>query len=181
MREPKAMSTDPITIRRTQLKDAAALTRIMEEPAVRRNLMQLPYASEELWTQRLTEGLAPGKTELFIVAERKGVVVGSAGLHPATQLRRRHAAMLGISVAVAHHGTGVGQALMQALCDYADHWGQLLRIELTVFSDNARAIALYRRFGFEQEGLLRAYALRDGVFADCLTMARLHPQPPSIR
>ena len=69
---------------------------------------------------------------------------------------------------------------MQALCDYADDWGQLLRIELTVFSDNARAIALYRRFGFEHEGLFRGYALRDGVYADCAAMARLHPRPPTF-
>ena len=37
---------------------------------------------------------------------------------------------------------------MTSLCDYADRWGQVLRIELQVFADNARAIALYRSFGF---------------------------------
>ena len=39
---------------------------------------------------------------------------------------------------------------------------------------NAAAIALYTKFGFEQEGVLRDYAFRDGQFADVLTMARLH-------
>ena len=174
------MTQAPITIRRCTVKDAAALTRIMASPAVQRNLMQLPFTSEEQWTQRLSEANAPGKADLHLLAERGGEVVGSAGLHPAAQIRRRHVAMLGISVAEAHHGTGVGHALMQALCDYADDWSQLLRIELTVFSDNARAIALYRRFGFEHEGLLRGYALRDGVYADCAAMARLHPRPPTF-
>ena len=174
------MTQAPITLRRCTVKDAAALARIMSSQAVQRNLMQLPFASEELWTQRLTEGNAPGKTDLHLLAERGGEVVGSAGLHPLVQVRRRHVAMLGISVAEEHHGTGVGHALMHALCDYADDWGQLLRIELTVFSDNARAIALYRRFGFEHEGLFRGYALRDGVYADCVTMARLHPRPPTF-
>jgi putative acetyltransferase len=47
-----------------------------------------------------------------------------------------------------------------------------------VFTDNARAIALYQRFGFRVEGTYRAYALRDGVYADALAMARLHPNPP---
>jgi L-amino acid N-acyltransferase YncA len=32
---------------------------------------------------------------------------------------------------------------------------------------------LYRKFGFEVEGRLRDYALRDGVFVDTLSMARL--------
>ena len=154
---------------------------MMAEPSVQRNLMQLPYPAEERWAQQLAENNAPGKTDFAIVAERGGAVVGSAGLHPVVQLRRRHAAMLGISVAAAHQGTGVGQALMQAMCNYADDWGQLLRIELTVFSDNERAIALYRRFGFEHEGLLRGYAMRDGVYADALAMARLHPKQALIR
>ena len=174
------MTHAPVTIRRSSVKDAAAIARIMSNPLVLRNLMQLPFASEERWAQQLADHNTPGKLDFVIVAERGGEVIGSAGLHPAVQLRRRHAAMLGISVAVEHHGTGVGAALMQALCDYADQWGQILRIELTVFSDNARAIALYRGFGFELEGSFRGYALRDGVYADCLTMARLHPKQPLI-
>jgi putative acetyltransferase len=67
---------------------------------------------------------------------------------------------------------------MQALCDYADRWLGLRRIELQVYADNARAIALYRRFGFEHEGTHRAYALRDGQLVDSLSMARLVPAPP---
>ena len=68
---------------------------------------------------------------------------------------------------------------MQALCDYADRWMGVLRIELTVYVDNAAAIALYRKFGFETEGRHRGYALRDGRYVDALAMARLHPNPPA--
>lgn len=176
------MDTEPLTIRRARPQDAADFVRIMAEPAVLANLMQLPYPSEEAWRQRLTDNDATGRTDLALVAERGGRVVGSAGLHPAGgALRRRHAAMLGISIAAEAQRQGVGTALMQALCDYADRWAQLLRIELTVFADNAPAIALYRRFGFEHEGLHRAFALRDGQYADALSMARLHPNPPTLR
>jgi L-phenylalanine/L-methionine N-acetyltransferase len=66
------------------------------------------------------------------------------------------------------------------MCDYADSWAQILRLELTVFVDNAPAIALYERFDFRTEGTHRAYAMRDGVYCDVLTMARLHPRPPSV-
>jgi putative acetyltransferase len=64
---------------------------------------------------------------------------------------------------------------MQALLEHADRWANLLRVELTVFADNARAIALYRRFGFQEEGRMHGYAWRDGAYADCLSMARLQP------
>jgi hypothetical protein len=56
---------------------------------------------------------------------------------------------------------------MQALMDLADKWLPVTRIELTVFSDNARAIKLYERFGFEPEGTPQGqYALRDGAGTD---------------
>jgi len=83
-----------------------------------------------------------------------------------------------MSVAVEAQGQGVGSALMVALLDWADNWARLLRLELTVFTDNPAAIALYKKFGFQIEGTHRAYALRNGAFADVLAMARLHPKPP---
>jgi L-phenylalanine/L-methionine N-acetyltransferase len=180
------MNPPTLTIRRATPKDAAAFARIMGDPDVMPDLLQLPYPSEERWQAMLAENNAPGKTDIVLVAERPGEdgapqVVGNAGLHPAgAALRRRHAMMLGISVAREAQGQGVGSALMQALCDYADRWAQVLRLELTVFADNERAIALYRKFGFEEEGRFRAYALRDGRYVDTLAMARLHPDPPRL-
>jgi len=175
----------PVTVRRAVLADAAAIARTMGDPQVLPQLLQVPYTSEEIWRARLAEGFAPGKPDMLLVAELPGPegrpeVVGNAGLHPAgTALRRRHVMSLGIAVNSAAHGRGVGSALMQALCDWADNWGQVLRLELTVFADNTRAIALYRRFGFEIEGTHRAYALRHGEYADVYAMARLHPRPPA--
>lgn len=174
-------ASSPITIRRATTQDAAAWARILGDPAVYPGTLQLPHPSEERWATQLADIQQPGKADLLLVAERDGGVVGSGGLHPVgPSLRRRHAMMLGITVLSAAQGQGVGTALMQALCDYADCWAQLLRLELTVFADNERAIALYRRFGFEVEGTHRAFALRDGAYVDALAMARLHPDPPRL-
>jgi putative acetyltransferase len=180
MSSAAAIAPLPITLRRATPADAAALARQMSEDGVYANLMQMPWPTEALWRQRLDKLAAAGESaELLLLAERGGDLLGSLGLHPVERVRRRHAAMLGISVGTAHQGQGVGTALMQAACDYADRWAHLLRLELTVFADNPRAIALYRRFGFEQEGRHRAYALRHGAYVDVLSMARLHPHPPA--
>jgi putative acetyltransferase len=170
-----------IAVRRATVQDAAAYARIMGDPGVYPGLMQMPYTSEELWRARLVENSAPGKTDLPLAAELDGAVVGAAGLHPAgISPRRRHVLLLGISVLPEAQGHGVGSALMAALCDYADRWAGVLRIELGVYTDNARAIGLYKKFGFEIEGTLRGYAMRDGQFADTFAMARLHPNQPRI-
>lgn len=171
--------TAPIIRRATPL-DADAFARVMSHPDVLGGLMQLPYPSAQAWRERLTSAPGPDSGELQLVAELDAEVVAIAGLHPVQRLRRRHAALLGISVALALQRRGIGGALMQALCDYADGWAQILRIELTVFVDNAPALALYRRFGFQIEGTHRAYALRDGRFVDAHCMARLHPNPPTL-
>lgn len=75
----------------------------------------------------------------------------------------------------AYAGRGAGAALIAAAVEQADRWLNLRRLELTVWTDNTRAIALYERFGFEREGLMRDYAWRDGAYADAISMARLRP------
>ena len=169
-----------ITIRRSAPRDAAALAHLMSDPAVYGGLLQMPFPNEERWHARLTEVGPPGNPDLSLVAELDGDVVGSAGLHaPGVVLRRRHVMGLGISVARAAQRRGVGTALMLALCDYADNWLGVLRIELTVYTDNQVAQRLYRKFGFEVEGTFRGYAMRDGVYVDAISMARWHPSPPT--
>ena len=155
---------------------------IMGDAEVLSGLLQLPHPTEAMWKKRIEEmPVGPTSAELFIVAERGGEVVGNAGVHPPAHVRRRHAAGIGMAVARHAQGQGVGTALMVAIVDWADNWAQLLRLELTVYTDNAAAVALYRKFGFEVEGTHRAYAIRDGAYVDALAMARLHPNPPSLR
>ena len=184
LKPASAASADaPWRLRRAQASDAPAFARMMSDPAVFPQVLQMPYGNEERWRSFLAEPAAAGppKLDLHLVAEVAGEVVASAGLHPANHnLRRRHAMGLGITVRSDWQGRGVGHALMDALLDYADRWAGVLRLELTVYADNLRAQALYRRHGFVEEGRHRAYAMRDGVYVDALAMARLHPSPPGL-
>jgi len=178
-----APTTDPaadaaFSVRRARVPDAAAFARSMAHPEVYPNLLQMPWPTEELWQARLTEMCAPGSPHVLLVAEAGGDIVGAAGLHPAgASPRKRHVMALGIHVDPAFQGRGVGALLMRSLCDYADRWLGLLRVELHVYTDNLRAQALYERFGFVREGVHRCDALRDGRYVDTLSMARLNPEP----
>lgn len=173
------MSTLAYSLRRTRVSDAEAFVRLMSDEAVFAGLLQMPFPNVETWRVRLAENDAPGKADLSLVAEADGEIVGSGGLLAASPaVRRRHAMHLGLSVAAAWHRRGVGSALLAALLDYADRWAGALRIELTVWADNAPAIELYEKFGFVVEGRLRGYAVRGGRFVDALAMARWHPDPP---
>ena len=166
------MSARPpaIRIRRAHPDDAEAIMAVYSSPRAMAGTLQLPFASAELWRRRLAD---QGQEDFALVAEVKGEVVGNLGLHPAGRARRRHAAGLGMAVRDDWQRRGVGTALMRAAIDLADNWLNYRRLELTVYTDNAAALALYRKFGFVVEGTLVAYAYRNGRYVDTYTMARL--------
>lgn len=178
---PSRPAPDGVTLRRARLDDAEGFAAMMNDPAVYPGVMQLPFTDVAFWRERLAESRGgPAQLDLQLAALHEGRVIGGAGLHSGAPLvRRRHAMYMGISVVGDWQGRGVGDLLLGALCQHADRWLGIVRIELTVFTDNDRAIALYRRHGFEMEGTMRAYALRDGQLVDVHQMARLR-LPPSL-
>lgn len=111
------------------------------------------------------------------VAVDGGCVVGWCDVNPKTHATLRHSGVLGMGVAATHRGRGIGAALLQATLDAAFARG-LRRVELVVRADNAAAVALYGRFGFEIEGRLRDYILVDGQAYDALQMARIAGRAP---
>ena len=168
-----------VTVRRATVADADGFAAMLSNPEIFPWLLQLPHGSAEHWRARLSEHAAPGKPDMLLVATTEdGTIVGGAGLHPsAASPRRRHAMSLGMQVQPAWQRRGVGSQLLQALIDVADNWLGLLRLELEVYTDNHKAQSLYKRHGFVEEGVHRCHALRDGVYVDTLSMARLHPSP----
>jgi putative acetyltransferase len=168
-----------LRIRRTTMQDAAALAHLMSDPTVFPQQTLMPYSSEEQWKARLAEALHPSKNDLLLSADLNGRMVGAASLlSVGPSPRRRHVMMSGASVLPEAQGKGIGKALAAALFDYADRWANVLRIEATVFASNQKAINLNLGFGFQIEGRMKGYALRDGVYEDVLMVARMHPNPP---
>lgn len=98
-------------------------------------------------------GLDPrdGHVSLAVVG---GEPIGWVELHRGGSRRLAHLAVLTVAVAPGWRGRGVGTALMDA----ARRWAASLRLrklQLHVRAGNTGAIALYRRLGYEVEGVLR--------------------------
>jgi ribosomal protein S18 acetylase RimI-like enzyme len=115
--------------------------------------------------------------EAQIVAVEAGRVVGHVyvqrELHPVT----RHVATLGIAVAADRRSLGIGSALMAE----AIRWGRSVGVEklmLSVYPTNAAAVALYRRFGFVDEGRLVRHSRKSYGYEDEVLMATwIGPEP----
>ena len=161
-----------LSIRSVEPSDAAAIHRIKTAPGVYPDTLQLPYqplsATEKLLSER------PANLHQLVACSGDGEVVGTIGLIVNEGMRVRHSASLFLIVRDDWQGKGVGGALMRAIVEMADNWLGLIRIELKVVHDNARAIALYEKFGFEYEGRMRQEQLRAGKLEDVLVMGRLN-------
>ena len=162
---------DGVAIRAARPSDAEGVAAISALPGFRHGTLRLPFRGPDE-TRRFLESVGPD--DVFVVAERGGVVLGSAGWRRFAG-RRAHVAAVGMGVHDDHVGRGIGTALLAALVDAADRWYAVRRLELSVYTDNAGAIRLYRRFGFADEGVARGDAFRDGRYVDTLRMARIGP------
>lgn len=73
-------------------------------------------------------------------------------------------------------GKGYGREALQLLLDYAFLELNLHRVSLRVFSFNEKAIRLYERLGFKDEGRSRQSLYRDGRWHDICHMGILQEE-----
>lgn len=168
--EPVARPPDGVEIRPARPRDASSFHRmwaqVIEEGLVRSQEVSRPVRHYRLlfkrpWTER----------GAWIVAAAGERVVGLVSLsreeHPVTA----HVASLGISVDADFRRRGIGAALMSEAFKWARSVG-VEKIVLSVYPDNHRAISLYRKFGFAEEGRLVAQSKKSYGYLDEIMMGR---------
>ncbi|SBS27794.1 Spermidine N(1)-acetyltransferase [Marinomonas spartinae] len=157
------------TIRRLEPTDLEALTDIYRCPSVAENTSQLPYLDTGT-----INALFSGANQYTLVAEVDNQLLGHVTLFLSTKLREKHTASLAIAVHPEAHGQGIGRRLMEEALSQADHWLNLVRIELDVHEDNSGAIELYKKVGFEPEGTKRLATFKAGKYINLLLMSRIN-------
>jgi ribosomal protein S18 acetylase RimI-like enzyme len=124
--------------------------------------------SARVYRRRFARSWTADDAEL--VAVEDGRVVGHIALarerHPVT----RHVATLAIAVAKDRRREGIGAALLTAAIGWARARG-VDKLILSVYPDNTAAIALYRRFGFVEEGRLARHSRKSYGDEDEILMA----------
>ncbi|WP_312152469.1 N-acetyltransferase [Atlantibacter hermannii] len=161
-----------IVIRHAEPGDTEAVHRLFTQPEVYANTLQVPHPSRAMWQERMNQK-SPGQYHLVAIVEDQ--VVGHLMIAAETRPRRSHVASFALCVDAARHNQGIATALLREMIAMCDNWLRIERIELTVFVDNAPAIALYQKLGFDIEGTGKRYGLRDGDYIDAYFMARLRP------
>ena len=108
----------------------------------------------------------------YVFMDESGTPIGMFKLFPLTY-RASHIAYLGgLAIHPAYAGKGFGLKMMQEIIDLASQQNYK-RIELSAATENLGAIKLYKKVGFEEEGIMRKYTYlkREGRFLDELLMS----------
>ncbi|HDR8024934.1 TPA: N-acetyltransferase [Bacillus cereus] len=109
---------------------------------------------------------------LFLVAEVHNRIVGFSRCEGANLKRLSHKVEFGVCILKEFWGYGMGKRLLQQSIHWADE-NEIKRISLQVLETNEKAIQLYKKLGFEVEGILKNdKRLSDGKYYNTVVMGR---------
>jgi RimJ/RimL family protein N-acetyltransferase len=163
-----------VRIRRATPSDAEALTKLADEVSSEPEGWLISTDGE--WRspadeRRYLKALRRYPHAAVFVAEAEdGTLVARLSLARDTHPASSHVADLGLMVAKPNRGQGIGTALLDTAASWARANG-VRKLELHVFPWNEPAIALYEKFGFEQEGFRKGHYQRAGEDVDAILMA----------
>ena len=159
-----------VIIRKAKGEDAE---RILEYcKAIGAETENLTFGAEGIYNmtaeqeQKYLESIYHSDKQLYLVAENDGQIVGSCCFSVFPKARLSHRGEVSISVRKAAWGQHIGTQLMEAMLDFARNVSHTEIISLEVRSDNARAIALYRKFGFQKIGTFKGFMKINGEYID---------------
>ncbi|HEX2924957.1 MAG TPA: GNAT family N-acetyltransferase [Ruminiclostridium sp.] len=110
---------------------------------------------------------------LFLVAEAGGKIVGFTRCEGNELNRFKHKAEFGICILKDYWGHGIGNIMLEKVLTWADAAG-IEKISLTVVQTNTKAIKLYKKYGFLEEGvLIKDRIHKDGNYYNTVIMGRL--------
>ena len=102
------------------------------------------------------------------LAKADGAIIGTASLNRLRN-RMRHRGEFGISLKKAWWGSGAAAALMEAILTFAKE-NDFAQLNLSVRSDNLRAIRLYEKYGFRRLCVFPDFFRVNGAAVDSTLM-----------
>ncbi|MDR6121295.1 ribosomal protein S18 acetylase RimI-like enzyme [Bacillus sp. SLBN-46] len=123
--------------------------------------------------EKIIETDANHPRRLFLVAEVDGRIVGYSRCEGHDLKRFLHKVEFGLGVLKDFWGYGIGKNLMKETISWADANGIKKIVLAGVVETNEKAIELYKRLGFEIEGLMKNdRILSDGKYYNTYMLGR---------
>jgi ribosomal protein S18 acetylase RimI-like enzyme len=124
--------------------------------------------------EKIIQADTDSTTNLFLVAEADGKVIGFSRCEGNSLKRMSHRVEFGVGVLKDYWGYGIGKNLLREAINWAD-LNHIRKMTLNVLETNEQAIKLYKELGFEVEGILKEdKRLSDGNYYHTIVMGRIN-------
>lgn len=121
--------------------------------------------------QRRLHYIQASEKDQLWVAKQDGKIIGWLDATGSAFRKKQHAIYLVLAVRKQYWRQGIGGQLLESVIEWARN-SSITRLELTVLETNKSAINLYKKYGFEQEGIKRKSVLINSHYQNELMMAR---------
>ena len=147
-----------ITLRPLQESDFDKYFKWHSDKEIRFQTLMHPYpVTEKLekdWLEKVMSDFSNKRYVFSIIHNTDKNLIGYFQLTEVNFINRN--ASLGIVIGEKEYqGKGLGEEIMQLGINYAFKSLNINKIRLSVISDNQRALSLYKKLGFKEEGLLK--------------------------
>ena len=173
----KPFDASDIVVRAIRVSDASSFRECLDSVARERRYLAQLEAPPLARMQEFVAGNIDSNAIQYVAVEDERVV-GWADILPHWAAALAHCGTFGMGVLADYRGAGIGARLIAACLEQAAPRG-ITRVELQARADNARAIRLYEKAGFNTEARLRNAMKFDGVYHDAIQMSWL-AEPPAI-
>lgn len=170
--------TESFIVRTAKIEDTKSVLDI-QKSVVSEGKYLIAYPEEFTKTlsqqQEWVQGILDNENETLIVVEKDGEVVGWI-VFQTTPNRKRlsHTGSFGMMIRKGFRELGMGEYLLKALLEWAEKNPLIEKVSLGVFSTNKRAISLYKKMGFIEEGRkINEFKLNDNEYVDDILMYKL--------
>ena len=175
MKEIK-INGEVLIIRRSNKSDAEALIDYINTVAGETDYLSFGVGEFDMTVQQeevFIENTLKKENAVSLVAEINGKIVANLNFSGGSRKRISHVGEFGISVLKEYWGYGIGEELIKYLIDWSKGSGVVRKINLRTRTDNLRGIRLYKKLGFEEEGILKRDIIINGIFYDSLCMGMM--------
>jgi RimJ/RimL family protein N-acetyltransferase len=164
-------------IRTVRVEDAEAILQIQREVISEQNYFiavskEFNKATEdhEEWIRNILEH----ERETMLVAEYENNVVGWIVFRSQERMRMHHTGSFAIMLRKEFRNKGIGKLLIHELLSWAEKHPVIEKVTLGTFSTNTRAIELYKKLGFIEEGRkIREFKFSNDEYVDDVLMYKL--------
>lgn len=175
------LNIDNLRIRRIESNDASFLTDLRSDFDVNSMLGHFIFPTEESQAEWIK--LISKNTEcMYFILEKNekdsSISIGIIRVNHIDYINR--SCSVGGDIAADFRGKGYGKTMFKIIFELCFNYLNMHRLWLHVLENNTKAIKLYKKVGFTEEGLQRQAVFRKGKYLDYIMMSILRNEAKKI-